>query len=99
MADIGWSAAWPSAETFGWVPDPDDGYLDADAELSRYADITGGVSTICPTTRPSLSGGSFPSRGDGAAGRRSGRRYGRVVATPARLAEIAREILTGNRPI
>ncbi|MGW1740080.1 phosphotransferase family protein [Nocardia sp. NPDC001965] len=42
MADIGWlTAAWTSAEPFGWAPTPADGYLDIDTLLARYADTTG----------------------------------------------------------
>ncbi|MGI5218868.1 phosphotransferase family protein [Nocardia sp. CA-290969] len=102
MADIGWlTAAWTSAEPFGWAPDPAEGYLDIDAVLARYAGTTGRALDDLPYYQ-AFALWRLAAIAEGVAARFRAGVMGEqdidvadLSERPARLAESARAVLLG----
>ncbi|GGL03533.1 phosphotransferase family protein [Nocardia jinanensis] len=102
LADIGWlTAAWTSAEPFGWAPDPAEGYLDIDTVLARYADATGRALDDLPYYQ-AFALWRLAAIAEGVAARFRAGVMGEqdidvteMSERPARLAESARAVLIG----
>lgn len=102
LADIGWlTAAWTSAEPFGWAPDPAEGYLDIDTVLARYSGITGRTLDDLPYYQ-AFALWRLAAIAEGVAARFRAGVMGEqdidvtdLSERPARLAESARAVLLG----